>query len=79
MPYPSTTCGQPTQKGPQGRFREGREGKGAKGKRKGKGGVWAYREGRPWTPLSITRAYHALPLYALQAATPETTSRSFSG
>jgi hypothetical protein len=27
---------------------------------------------RPWTPQSITRAHHALPLYALWAATPET-------
>jgi hypothetical protein len=26
----------------------------------------------PWTPLSITRARHALPLHALQVATPET-------
>jgi hypothetical protein len=28
--------------------------------------------GYPWTPSRITRARHALPLYTLQVATPET-------
>jgi hypothetical protein len=43
-----------------------------RGKEREEGKAWAYGEGRPWTISSITRAYHALPLYALQAATPET-------
>jgi hypothetical protein len=33
----------------------------------------------PWTTYSIARACHALPIYALRAATPETTLQLFQG
>jgi hypothetical protein len=41
--------------------------------------TWAYgnAKGWPWTPLRIARARHALHLYALQAATPETVLELF--
>jgi hypothetical protein len=34
-------------------------------------------KGGLWTLRSITRAHHAIPLYAMQATTPETALRPF--
>jgi hypothetical protein len=57
---------------------KGRVTRGRGKEREGEEGIaWAYGEGRPRTPESITRAYHVLPLYALQAATLATASWLF--
>jgi hypothetical protein len=61
------------------RLRRGRERKGEKRKRKRKGGGESMGVWRGAAMDSLTRAYHALPLYVLQAATPETTSWPFQG
>jgi hypothetical protein len=41
--------------------------------------TWAYGKGWLWTPLSMNRTSHALPFYALRAATPETALQLFWG
>jgi hypothetical protein len=43
------------------------------------GNPWAYGKGWHGTPQSIAKARHALPFYALLAATPETAFRPVQG